>query len=242
MNDDSFVDAHSLLDRSEKWARDSLHDYGYSDTFIDEWIQVDDGLDLETALELITTEHEYKLMLIRHIDYLRDQLSNGDQSPIDWICNGYLLAWFLQAGSMNEIEELWFSELQSKNAKKKPRNRASLAKTAIEYVLQNAPAHPGTTPGASPEKQAKLDVARAHMIEDRGRELARFRHCVGEQCRITINGTTIEITSVEDDWGRIIGYVFENLDLPANKSPPMTKMNTIRKIISRLNNKRSNDA
>ncbi len=95
MSDESFIDVNSVLDRPEKWARESLRDDGYSDAFIDEWIQVDDGLDLEVALELITSEHDYKILLIRHIQYLRDQLSNGNQSPIDWIWDGFLIAWFL---------------------------------------------------------------------------------------------------------------------------------------------------
>ncbi len=67
MNDDSFVDASSVLDRSETWARESLHENGFSDAFIDAWIQVDDGLDFETALELLLSEDNCKLLLIRRI-------------------------------------------------------------------------------------------------------------------------------------------------------------------------------
>ena len=188
INDESFIDVHSVLDRPEKWARESLRNDGYSDAFIDEWIQVDDGLPLEVALELITSECDLKLLLIRHIQHLRDQLSNGDQTPMDWIWDGYLISWFQFMGSLNESEELWFSELQ--RAKQKgTRNRTTLAKMAVEYILHVAP----------------LD-----MPQERGRDIERFRHFVGESCRIKVNGTTIEITSVEDR-GKINGYVFDNL-------------------------------
>ena len=218
MSDESFIDVNSVLDQPEKWARESLWDDGYSDAFIDEWIQVDDGLDLEVALELITSECDYKLLLIRHIQHLRDQLSNGDQTPMDWIWDGYLISWFQFMGSLNESEKLWLSERQSKIGSG-AKNKTSQAQIAVEYILQVAP----------------LDTT-----QERGRDLERFRHFVGKSCRIKVNGTTIEITSVEVTRRKtIIGYVFENRDLPSNERPPMTPMTTIRSIISRLNSQPS---
>ena len=208
MNDDSFVDAHSLLDRTEQWARDSLHDNGYSDTFIDEWIQVDDGLDLEAALELITTEHEYKLMLIRHIEYLRDQLLDGDQTPIDWICNGYLISWFVQAGSMKEIEELWFSELQRKN-QKGTRKSTSLAKRAVEFILDKAPELPGG-----------------------GSDMDRFRHYAARGPRLYGKNIDIEVTAIENNDGKVIEYDFFDNKTFERK---IRKEATVRRIIRRLN-------
>ncbi len=89
MNDEPFVDVNSVLDQPEKWARDSLREDGFTDAFINTWVQLDDGWDLEVALELIISEHDYKFLLIRHIQYLREQLSDGSQSPIDWIWNGF---------------------------------------------------------------------------------------------------------------------------------------------------------
>ena len=239
MSDESFIDVNSILDQPEKWARESLRDDGYSDAFIDKWIQVDDGLPLEVALELITSECDYKLLLIRHIQYLRDQLSNGNQSPIDWIWDGFLIAWFYHAGSHSEIEKIWFSELQSKSGSGS-KNRPSLAQIAVKNILREADAFPGTVPFRSEEQQIALDNARKDAIPKRGRDLERFRHFVGESCRIKVNGTTIEITSVENARGKtIIGYVFENRDLPSNERPPMTPMTTIRSIIFRLNNQPS---
>jgi len=239
MSDESYIDVNSVLDRPEKWARKSLRDDGYSDAFIDKWIQVDDGLPLEVALELITSECDYKLLLIRHIQHLRDQLSNGDQTPMDWIWDGYLISWFQFMGSLNESEELWFSELQRAN-QKGTRNRTSLAQMAVKYILGEAPLFPGTAPFRSEEEQIALDNARKDAISERGRDLERFRHFVGKSCRIKVNGTTIEITTVEDARGKtIIGYVFENRDLPSNETPPMTPMVTIRSIISRMINQPS---
>ena len=239
MSDELFIDVDSVLDRPEKWARESLRDDGYSDAFIDEWIQVDDGLPLEVALELITSECDLKLMLIRHIQHLRDQLSNGDQTPMDWIWDGYLISWFQFMGSLNESEKLWFSERQSKIGSG-PKNKTSLAQIAVEYILGEAPLFPGTAPFRSEDKQIDLENMRKDAIPKRGRDLERFRHFVGESCRIKVNGTTIEITSVENARGKtIIGYVFENRDLPSNERPPMTPMTTIRSIIFRLNNQPS---
>ncbi len=239
MSDESFIDVNSVLDQPEKWARESLRDDGYSDALIDEWIQVDDGLDLEDALELITSERDLKLLLIRHIQHLRDQLSNGNQSPIDWIWDGFLIAWFHHAGSHSESEKIWFSELQSKSGSGS-KNRTSLAQMAIEYILREADAFPGTVPFRSEEQQIDLENIRNDAISGRGRDLERFRHFVGEHRRVKVNGTTIEITSVEDARGKtIIGYVFENRDLPSNEAPPMTPMTTIRSIIFRLNNQPS---
>ena len=241
MSEESFIDVYSVLDQSEKWARESLRKDGYSDAFIDELIQVDDGLPLEVALELITSECDYKILLIRHVQYLRDQLSNGNQSPIDWIWDGYLIAWFHHASSHSESEKIWFSELQSKSGSGS-KNRTSLAQIAIDYILREADAFPGTVPFISEEQQIALDNARKDAIPKRGRDLERFRHFVGKSCRIKVNGTTIEITSVEDARGKtIIGYVFENRDLPSNdyERPPMTPMTTIRSIISRLNSQPS---
>jgi len=239
MSDESYIDVDSVLDRPEKWARESLRDDGYSDAFIDEWIQVDDGLPLEVALELITSECDLKLLLIRHIQHLRDQLSNGDQTPMDWIWDGYLISWFQFMGSLNESEKLWFSERQSKIGSG-PKNKTSLAQIAVENILREADAFPGTVPFRSGDQQIDLDNARKDAISKRGRDLERFRHFVGIARRIKVNGTTIEITSVEDIRGKtIIGYVFENCDLPSNEDPPMTPMTTIRSIISRLNNQPS---
>jgi len=192
---------------------------------------------ITSALQLITSECDYKLLLIRHIQYLRDQLSNGNQSPIDWIWNGYLIAWFQFMGSLNENEKIWFSELQRAN-QKGTRNRTTLAQIAVENILGEAPQFPGTVPFRSEEQQIALDNARKDEISERGRDLERFRHFVGESCRIKVNGTTIEITSAESR-GKITGYVFENRDLPSNEAPPMTPMVTIRSIIFRLNNQPS---
>jgi len=241
MSDESFIDVNSVLDQPEKWARESLRDDGYSDAFIHKWIQVDDGLPLEVALELITSECDYKLLLIRHIQYLRDQLSNGDQTPMDWIWDGYLISWFQFMGSLNESEKLWLSERQSKIGSG-PKNRTTLAQIAVKNILGEATEFPGTVPFRSEEQQIALDNARKDAILGRGRDLERFRHFVGKSCRIKVNGTTIEITSVEDARGKtIIGYVFENRDLPSNdyERPPMTPMTTIRSIISRLNSQPS---
>ena len=58
MNDELFVDVNSLLDQSEKWARESLRDDGFSDAFIDAWIEIDDGLNMDEALDLILAEHD----------------------------------------------------------------------------------------------------------------------------------------------------------------------------------------
>ena len=49
-SDESFIDVNSVLDRPEKWARESLHDDGFSEAFIDAWIQIDDGWNFEDAL------------------------------------------------------------------------------------------------------------------------------------------------------------------------------------------------
>ena len=181
------------------------------------------------------SEHDYKFLLIRHIQNLRDQLSDGNQSPMDWVWDGFLIAWFHHAGSLSEDEKIWFGELQRKN-QKKTRIRFSLPKTAIEYILRVADEFPGTVPFRNEDQQIDLENTRKDATSSRGRDLERFRHFVGESCRIKVDGTTIEITSVENTRGKIIGYVFENRDLPSNQTPPMTSMSTIRNIIWRLNN------
>ena len=207
MSDESYIDVNSVLDRPEKWARKSLRDDGYSDAFIDEWIQVDDGLELEDALELITSECEYKLLLIRHIQYLREQLSNGDQSPIDWIWDGFLIAWFHHAGSLSESEKIWFSELQRDRAKR-PRNRTNVAERAVEYILRKAP--------------------------ERENDMARFRHHVGDWCRLYGKNIDIDVTAIEDedDDTKVTSYnIFDNETDERN----IVKEATIRGIIRRLN-------
>ena len=177
MSDESYVDVNSVLDQPEKWARESLRQAGYSDAFIDAWVEFDDGLDLETALELIISEHDYKFLLIRHIQNLRDQLSDGNQSPMDWVWEGFLIAWFHHAGSLSEDEKLWFSNLQRKN-QKETRNRISLPKTAIEFILRVADEFPGTVPFRSEDRQINLENTRKDATSSRGRDLERFRHFI----------------------------------------------------------------
>ncbi len=218
MNDESYVDVNSVLDQPEEWARESLRDDGITDAFIDAWIELDDGLDLETALELITWEHEYKLLLIRHIQNLRGQLSDGDQSPEEWVWDGFLIAWLHNATSLSDSEKRWFSDLQKAN-QKKTRNRTSLPKTAVEYIVQKAP---------------------PYTAQERGGEIEFFRNFVGADCSIEVNGATIDITPVEVTRRKIlIGYVFDNPNLSSDEIPDMTPMSTIRSIISRRNNRLS---
>lgn len=238
MNDESFIDVDSVLDKPEKWARESLRNDGLSDTFVDAWIQMDSGLDLEVALKLVTSESEYKMLMIQYIEKLRDRLSTENQSPMEWIWDGYLLAWFQFTGSMNESEKIWFSELQAKRGGG-PRNRTSLAQKAINCVLQEADEFPGTVQLRCPKQQLSLDNERKGALPMRGLDLERFRHFVGKDNRIKVDGATIEITSVEDTKGKIIGYVFENRDLPSNENPDMTPLATIRSIISRRNSQPS---
>lgn len=232
VNDEFLVGVDSLLDQSEKWARESLRDDGFSDAFIDAWIEFDDGWDLKEALDLIMAEHDHKFLLIRHIGYLRDRLSNGNRSPIDWVWDGFLIAWFHHAGSLSDSEKLWFSELQ-KNNQKQMRKRLSLAKIAVHHILGEADEFPGTVPFRNEDKQINLENIRKGAVSSRGRDLERFRHFVGKKDRIKVNGTSIEITSVENSRHKIVGYVFENRDLPSNEDPPTTPMTTIRSIISR---------
>ncbi len=236
MIDESFVDAASVLDESENWARESLHDNGYSDAFIDAWLQFDDGLDFETALELLLSEDDCKLLLIRRIQELRDQISNGDQSLLDGIVDGHLIARLELTGSWNEIEENWLRERQ-RRIQKPSRKRISLAKIAVHYILGEAPMFPGTVQNKSEDKQLDLDNLRSiGTVSSWGRDLKRFKHYVGIGERIKVNGTSIEITSVENR-GKIIGYVFENCDLPSNQTTKMTPMSTIRSIICGRKNK-----
>lgn len=235
MNEESFIDANSLLDRAEKWARESLQNNGYSHAFIGAWIEVDDGLELEDALELITSECDYKLLLIRHIQYLRDRLSNGDQSPIDWILDGYMISWFHHEGSFSESEKVWFSELQSERAKR-PRNRTSVAKRAVEYILREAPEFPATVPLRGLGKQIDLDNIRKDAVQKRGRDLARFRHFVGAERRLFGKNIDIEVTAIEDDDGKVIEYdIFDSKTNERN----ILKEATIRSIIFRLKNQPS---
>ena len=216
MSDEQYIDVHSVLDQPEKWARESLREDGFTDAFIDAWIQFDDGWDLQAALELIISEHDYKFLLIRHIQYLRDQLSDAEQSPIDWVWEGFLIAWLHRAGSLSEDEKIWFSNLQREN-QKGARNRTSLPKMAVEYIVQKTP---------------------PYTAQERGGEIEFFRNFVGELCRITVKGITIDITSVEVTRRKtIIGYVFDDPNLPSNEIPGMTPMSTIRSIISRRNNR-----
>ena len=237
MNDEPNIDAYYVLDETENCARESLRAEGYSAADIDALIESDDELESKIASFPVMEKHEYNILLIRHIQNLRDHLSDGSQSSQDFVLDGYMLAWYGYLGSIDDLSQSVFSMLQSDRAKR-PRNRISLAQRAIEFILREADAFPGTVPFRSEEQQIALDNARKDAISERGRDLERFRHFVGKSCRIKVNGTTIEITSVENR-GTIIGYVFENCDLPSNEDPPMTPMTTIRSIISRLNNQPS---
>ena len=209
MNDESFVNASSFLDASENWARESLHEYGYSDSFIDQWIRFDNGLDFATALELLTSEDDCKLLLIQRIQELRDQLSNDDQSPIDWIAEGHLIARLELTGSWNEIKENWFSDLQRGNQKGR-RKRTDVAERAVAYILRKATGE--------------------------GSGMDRFRHYVcGDWCRLRGKNIDIEVTPIEnDDFTKVIKYRFFDNETFECK---VIKEATVRGIIRRLNKK-----
>ena len=97
---------------------------------------------------------------------------------------------------------------------------------------------PGTVQNKSENVQIDLDNLRSiGTVSSWGRDLKRFKHYVGIGERIKVNGTSIEITSVENARGKIIGYVFENCDLPSNQTTKMTPMSTIRSIICRRRKK-----
>ena len=238
MNDGSIIDAYYILDETENCARESLRADGYSAADIDALIESDDELESKIASFPVMERHEYNILLIRHIQNLRDHLSDGSQSSQDFVLDGYMLAWYGYLDSIDDLSQSVFSMLQSDRAKR-PRNRISLAQIAIKFILREADAYPGTVEFRNEDKQIDLENERNDAVSRRGRDLERFRHFVGESCRIKVNGTSIEITSVENARGKIIGYVFENRDLPSSENPPMTPMVTIRSIISRHNDQHS---
>ena len=210
MSDESFVDASSILDKSEKWARESLHENGYSDAFIDEWIQFDDGLDFETAIELLLSEDDCKLHLIRRIQELRERLSKGDQAPIDRFAEGHLIARLELTGSWNEIKEKWDSERQTGNQKGR-RKRTDVATRAVEYILRKATGE--------------------------GSDMDRFRHYAAGDPRLYGKNIDIEVTAIENYGGKVIKVAeyrfFDNKTFECKT----IKDATVRGIVRRLNKK-----
>jgi len=210
MNDDSYIDVNCVLDKPEKWARETLRNHGFTDDFIDEWMQMDDG---STAVDddLITTTYEYMILLLRHIENLRDRLSNRNQSPIDWIWDGYVLAWFFHASSLNESAKLWDSDRQSNNSSG-PRKRKGVADDVVDYVLDSIPR------------------------EDRG--MTGFREYVIRHTTLDLEYAKIDVTPVYELEGskeKITHFVLENRSVSdgAPEARKEVKISTIRSSIYR---------
>ena len=217
MSDKSKSDEIGVLDPEWDRAWYQLRSDGFSDSDIWDMVRsVDDATWLEDPPPGKEKQHYFVLLISKIIELRECVYNNEDRPPLEWIEAGILVsilcssAWENEQARENFFKRQWAISLG-------PRNRTSLAKRAIEYILREAP-------GGSPANQ------------ERGLNLERFRHFVGESCRITVNGTTIEITAIEDDDDKkIIGYVFEDRDLPASKDTKMTPISTIRGIVARLN-------
>lgn len=81
-----------------------------------------------------------------------------------------------------------FSEYQSWVARH-PRNRTSLAREAIEFILRR------TMTGNA-------------KVWERGTHLRRFRDFVGYGCRLEDGDLDVDITLIDDEYGRPIQYRF----------------------------------
>lgn len=207
MNDDSYIDVNCVLDKPEKWARETLRDHGFTDDFIDEWMQMDDGLAYVDD-DLITTTYQYMILLLRHIESLRDRLSNGNQSPIDWIWDGYLLAWYFHASSLHESAKLWFSDRQSNNSSG-PKKRKGVADDVVNYVLDRLPP------------------------DDRG--MTAFREYVIRHETLDLEYAKIDVTPNENDRGTTTHFVFENRSMSEDdpKARVEVPVGTVRSAIHR---------
>jgi len=106
-----------------------------------------------------------------------------------------------------ESFEKRLSELQSTRAKK-PRNRTSLARTAVRFVLREAAMYPGIRSSVDLETQNNWEGCYAGFEIKRGRSLARYRHFVGCECRLQGRGIDIEVTVIEDEYGRPDAHEF----------------------------------
>ena len=89
---------------------------------------------------------------------------------------------------MSDRPQTWFSERQSWVAKH-PRNRTSLAREAVEFILQT--------------------TLRGNLhVSGHGLHLRRFRDFVGHECRLEADGLDIDITLIDDEDGKPVQYRF----------------------------------
>lgn len=148
-------------------------------------------------------------LLLLKIDDLIEKFEDEDfsQPAADWVRAGWnIMALASGAGDAN-LDVSLLSKRQSRYASG-PRNRSTLARTAIEYVLREADEFPGTPEIADLTKLDRHDATFKDIVPKRGRQLARFRHYVGEGHRLLGKGIDIEVSAIEDHDGNVVRYEF----------------------------------
>ena len=131
---------------------------------------------------------------------------------------------------MDDKAKTWFRELQSKNASR-PRNRTTLARESVRYILREADILPGIRQHCGIGRQNAWDENYFRDHPKRGHNLSRFKHYVGAECRLHGKNIDVEVTAFEDECGRPSSYrFFCNLTFREEE----VRYSTIRKIVSEV--------
>ena len=109
---------------------------------------------------------------------------------------------------MGDKAKAWLSELQSEHARN-PRNRTTLARQSIKFVLERADFFPGALGFRDASRQSDMDHFRLQYTNMRGLQLRRFRHYIGKGERLYELGTIdVEVTVHYDERANPVSYEF----------------------------------
>ena len=196
-----------------EWARGwvLLRKEGFSDTEIWDLIASTEDDDWPDEPPKGMDRKYYCAEMLNKILDLKYSVLNEERSPYEWIEDGLLIAYLLDASGVAQKSDEDYRQRQSENSRGKPRNRYSLVNKVVSAVIARLPTDKHNLPG--------------------------FREHIGESMRLKVDAGIIDVTAVEDERGKTTAYVLEDTSKSefaedARKTAPIK---TITSAISKIN-------
>ena len=159
-------------------------------------------------------QHCYALM-IKEIQRIRDNISNRNRSPHDWIEDGVYISLLREQADLQDHDNAAYSERQRKRSEG-PRKRFSIINEVVKFVMQKAP----------PDNRTSTF----------------FREYVRQEGnRLRMDCGTFDVTPEENERGTVVAYVFEDADVSPElgDGPMRIPAGSVRAAISKLQSQSS---